>query len=213
MKLPILGLLSILPFIAAQADEGLIDHGTRFLADRNVRLAELRRHATPAAGLWTALNGIVYDLSKFQHPGGANRLAQVGGIESDALYAKGVSKGDHPSLAAALTYPGIVRIGPLFKGPLPTMKPTTMRPTTTTTRPTTRRPTTRSSTTRRPTTRRPTTRRPTTRRPTTKKPSVNPEPNGNVMQTLIDEEDSLDVDSNDRSGSNDRSDNDEDGDE
>ena len=211
MKLLIVSLLSILPFIAAQADEGLIDNGTRFLADRNVPLAELRRHGTVAAGLWTALNGIVYDLSKFNHPGGANRLAQTGGIESDALYAKGVSNGDHPSLASALTYPGIVRIGPLVKGPVPTMKPTTMTPTTNTMRPTTRRPTTRRLTTRRPTTRRPTTRRPTTRRPTTRRPTTN---KPSVKTTLIHEEDALDVfDSNDTSDSSDRSDNDEDGDE
>ena len=129
MKLLIVSLLSILPFIAAQADEGVIDNGTRFLADRNVRLAELRRHATAQAGLWTALNGIVYDLSKFNHPGGAKYLAKAGGIESDALYAKGVSKGKHPSLATALKYPGVVRIGRLVKGPLPTRKPT-RKPTT-----------------------------------------------------------------------------------
>jgi cytochrome b involved in lipid metabolism len=167
MKLPIVCLLSILAFVTAQVEEAFVDYETRSLVDRVVTLSELQTHATYADGLWTALGGIVYDITNFVHPGGEKNILKAGGIEADALYLEAYNNGYHPfTLAAVVTQPGIVRIGPL-------QRPTTKRPTTkrpTTRRPTTRRPTTRKPTTRKPTTRKPTTRKPTTRRPTTAKP-------------------------------------------
>ncbi|KAI2502615.1 hypothetical protein MHU86_11809 [Fragilaria crotonensis] len=180
MKLPIVCLLSILAFVTAQVEETFVDYETRSLADRVVTLSELQTHATYANGLWTALGGIVYDITNFVHLGGVNNILKAGGIEADALYLKAYNKGDHPfTMAAVITQPGIVRIGPLQKTgvitAVPTRRPTTRRPTTrrpTTRRPTTRRPTTRKPTTRKPTTRKPTTRKPTTRKPTTRKPTT-----------------------------------------
>jgi cell division septation protein DedD len=171
MKLSIVCFLSILAFVAAQVEEAFVDYETRFLADRVVTLAELKTHATYANGLWTALGGIVYDITNFVHEGGVKHILEAGGIEADTLYMKAYNKGKHPfTMAAVVTQPGIVRIGPLLKDGVITSKPTTRKPTTR--KPTTRKPTTRKPTTRKPTTRKPTTRKPTTRKPTTRKPTT-----------------------------------------
>ena len=125
MKLLTVFLSSILIIVTAESNENSSNHVTRLLADRNVPISELKIHTSLAVGLWTSLNGIVYDLTTYKHPGGAKYLVAVGGIEGDALYQKGVAKNKHPfSLAAVVKLPGIVRIGPLTKdsGPAPTLK-------------------------------------------------------------------------------------------
>ena len=126
MKFPIVFLSAILTFTSAEVDDE--SHGTRFLADRNVPLAELQNHTCVLVGLWTSLNGIVYDLTNYNHPGGARDLAKVGGIEGDVLYQKAVTKGKHPfSLAEVVSLPGIVRIGPLINATaMPVTTPTAM---------------------------------------------------------------------------------------
>jgi len=70
-----------------------------------------------------SLNGIVYDISNFVHPGGAAILA-VGGKAGDKLYTKTFNSGVHPyTIAQVVTRTVIVRIGPLQNGPAPTSAP------------------------------------------------------------------------------------------
>ena len=126
MKLQVVYIISILAFANGQmAAEDEIDQGKRFLADRAVTASELATHKTYAARLWTSLNGIVYDISNFKHPGGSVILS-VGGKQGDTLYQKGVNSRVHPfTKAQVVSQPGIVRIGPLTNGPAPTRKPVT----------------------------------------------------------------------------------------
>lgn len=70
-----------------------------------------------------SLNGIVYDISNFVHPGGAAILA-VGGKAGVTLYTKAFNSGVHPyTIAQVVTRTVIVRIGPLQNGPAPTSAP------------------------------------------------------------------------------------------
>ena len=68
--------------------DNAIDQGKRFLADRPVTVSELATHKTYAAGLWTSLDGIVYDITNFIHPGGRTAILQIGGIQGDTLFAR-----------------------------------------------------------------------------------------------------------------------------
>ena len=74
--------------------------------------------------VWMSLNGIVYDISNFVHPGGAAILA-VGGKAGVTLYTKAFNSGVHPYTIAQVlvTRTVIVRIGPLQNGPAPTSAP------------------------------------------------------------------------------------------
>jgi cytochrome b involved in lipid metabolism len=84
MKLQGVFLLSILAFAKGQMQEVDIIQGERILADRAVAPSELATHATYAAGLWTSLGGIVYDITNFGHPGGKRAILKVGGRSGDA---------------------------------------------------------------------------------------------------------------------------------
>lgn len=132
MRLHVAFLVSMLAFVDSHLVEMALDKENRFLADRTVTRSELATHNTYAAGLWTALGGIVYDVTNFSHPGGP-KILMVGGIEGDALYTAAINNGDHPfTIAQVVSQPGIVRIGPLQSNPAPTRAPTrapTKRPT------------------------------------------------------------------------------------
>ena len=129
MKLQVVCLISVLSFANGQMAGGEIEQGKRFLADRAVTASELATHKTYAAGLWTSLNGIVYDITNFVHPGG-NVILNIGGIQGDASYMRAFNKGDHPyTLAQVVLRPNVVRIGPLQNGPAPTKTPTAPAPT------------------------------------------------------------------------------------
>lgn len=124
MKLHIACLFSILSLAKSNLEGMEIELGSRFLADRAVTMSELATHTTYEAGLWTSLEGIVYDLTDFKHPGGS-RILRVGGIQGDSLYMEAYNDGDHPfTLAEVVSQPGIVRIGPLQSDDAPTTAPT-----------------------------------------------------------------------------------------
>ena len=126
MRLHVAFLVSILAFADSHMVEMAMDKENRFLADRTATKSELATHKTYAAGLWTSLGGIVYDVTNFSHPGGT-KILLVGGIEGDALYTTAIKNGDHPfTIAQVVSRPGIVRIGPLQSNPAPT---TTAAPT------------------------------------------------------------------------------------
>ncbi|KAI2508917.1 hypothetical protein MHU86_5527 [Fragilaria crotonensis] len=124
MKLHIACLFSILSLAKSNLEGMEIELGSRFLADRAVTMSELATHTTYEAGLWTSLEGIVYDITDFTHPGGS-RILRVGGIQGDSLYMEAYNDGDHPfTLAEVVSQPGIVRIGPLQSDDAPTTAPT-----------------------------------------------------------------------------------------
>ena len=177
MKFVVALLFSILAFAHSHLEEIEIDEGNRFLAGRPVTKSELATHNTYAAGLWTALEGVVYDVTNFDHPGGS-KILLVGGMEGDTLYMKAFNKKEHPySIADVVSQPGIVLIGPLQTSlaptPAPISTPTTRPTTRSTTKAPTRAPT--KKTTRAPTKK--TTRAPTkkpTRKTITKAPTRAP---------------------------------------
>ena len=119
MKLS-LALLGFVPFLilstvgSSRAAEVEIDE--RFLQDRDVTLSELAQHSTYATGLWTALKGIVYDVTNFQHPGGL-KILEAGGIDGTSLY-RGQSAHVYKLSYVVSTYADIIRIGPLVGSPV-----------------------------------------------------------------------------------------------
>ena len=118
MKLHAACLISVLALTTAQ--KGQVESGRveRFLADRDVPESELETHATYEDGLWTALDGIVYDISDFVHPGGVKHILDAGGIQADDLYMEAYDAKDHPyTMAEVVSQPGITRIGPLIPSP------------------------------------------------------------------------------------------------
>ena len=141
-------------------EDNVIDQGNRFLADRPVTESELATHKTYAAGLWTSLGGIVYDITNFSHPGGSVIL-NVGGIQGDTLYMRAFNNGNHPyTMAQVVLRPNVVRIGPSQNDPVTTKAPTA---------PTTKSPTKAPAIlgpSKKPATRAPTKRRRPTKRPT-----------------------------------------------
>ncbi len=124
MKLQVSFLIAILAFANGQMEGKEVNQERRFLADRAVTASELKTHATYAAGLWTSLGGIVYDITNFSHPGGKGTILNVGGKAGDTLYMKAYNNGNHPfTMAQVVSRAGIVRIGPLQNGPAPTKAP------------------------------------------------------------------------------------------
>jgi hypothetical protein len=57
-------------------------------------LAEVKKHNTPK-DLWIAINGAVYDVTKFQdrHPGGSSSLTDHAGASRDARAGPGARPG------------------------------------------------------------------------------------------------------------------------
>jgi Cytochrome b5-like Heme/Steroid binding domain len=98
-----------------------IEYDSRFLQDRDVTYTELETHKTFRDGLWTALDGVVYDITDYVHPGGRSYLLYVGGIEGDDTYLSVDKKHHYLSIAQVVKEEGIVRIGPLVgEAPPPT---------------------------------------------------------------------------------------------
>lgn len=125
MKVQVAFLIAILASAKGQIEVKEINHERRFLADRAVTTSELATHATYAAGIWTSLGGIFYDITNFVHPGGTSAILTVGGKTGDTLYMKAFNNGVHPyTIAQVVTRSGIVRIGPLQNAPAPTKPPT-----------------------------------------------------------------------------------------
>ena len=111
-------LISVLALSTAQKVQIENGQAERFLADRDVSASELATHATYADGLWTALDGIVYDITSFVHPPGEKYILRVGGMEADALYMDAFNAKSHPfTIAQVVSQPGISRIGPLVLDP------------------------------------------------------------------------------------------------
>jgi hypothetical protein len=96
-----------------------IEYDLRFLQDRDVTYAELETHTTFEVGLWTAFNGVVYDITNYKHPGGQSYLLYAGGIEGDDIYLNVDKKYHYLSIADVVKEDGIVRIGPLVSGAPP----------------------------------------------------------------------------------------------
>ena len=111
-------LTTVLTLTTATREEVEIGPTGRFLADRDVMMSELETHATYEDGLWTALDGIVYDITDFTHPGGEKYILYVGGMEGDELYMEAYNEKYHPyTIAEMVTQPNINRIGPLVYDP------------------------------------------------------------------------------------------------
>jgi hypothetical protein len=73
--------------------------------------------------VWVALEGIVYDLSEYEHPGGEKDLLKVAGTDAGAAYT-GAGEKNHPvPLSEVMFEEGIVRVGVLVADPEPTMSP------------------------------------------------------------------------------------------
>ena len=115
MKFHTVYLMTILALTVATREEVEIDRAGRFLADRDVLMSELETHE---GGLWTALDGIVYDITDFVHPGGEKDILKVLGMEADELYMEAYVEKKHPlTSAVVVSQPGIIRIGPLVYEP------------------------------------------------------------------------------------------------
>jgi L-lactate dehydrogenase (cytochrome) len=57
-----------------------------------ITLQELAQHGPTAPKKWTAINGIVYDLTSFQHPGGDSLIARIMGKNGSLDYNKAHQK-------------------------------------------------------------------------------------------------------------------------
>ena len=103
-------------FTVATYQVGQTEWNERFLADIDITMTTLAEHNTYDTGLWVALNGIVYDVTTFTHPGGSKILA-VGGIDGTNLYTATYDKGVHPYTIDQVVgmFPTIVRMGPLVQ--------------------------------------------------------------------------------------------------
>ena len=118
MKLHAANLISMLALTTAQKVQLASGRVERFLADRDVLASELATHATYADGFWTALDGVVYDITNFEHPGGVDYILPVGGGQADDLYMKAYNAKYHPyTIAEVVSLPGVSRIGPLVLDP------------------------------------------------------------------------------------------------
>jgi cytochrome b involved in lipid metabolism len=118
MKLHTVYPMTVLALTIATREEVEIGRAGRFLADREVLMSELATHATYANSLWTALDGIVYDITDFTHPPGEKYILKVGGMEADDLYMEAYNAKYHPyTIADVVSQPGITRIGPLVYDP------------------------------------------------------------------------------------------------
>lgn len=119
MKLHAVYLISALALTTAQRVPVENGQAERYLADRDVSASELATHATYADGLWTALDGIVYDITSFVHTPGEKYILRVGGTVADDLYMEAYDERHHPyTIGQVVSQPGITRIGPLVsEGP------------------------------------------------------------------------------------------------
>ena len=113
MKIQATLFVSLFAFVNSHTVEVDIDEAVRHLQDREVTLSELEGHNSVDVDVWVALEGIVYDLSGFTHPGGLNHLLEAAGMEADDLYNSVSTKDHFLSIQDVVTYPGIVRVGPL----------------------------------------------------------------------------------------------------
>lgn len=96
--------------------------------DRDVTESELAMHDSYEAGLWAALDGIVYDMTEYEHPGGEKKMEKVAGTDATEAYLK-VFPNKHPvPIEDVELEDGIVRIGPLVEDPPPTDAPVTLSP-------------------------------------------------------------------------------------
>ena len=114
MKIRAALLVFLFSFVNSHTVEVDIDEEVRYLQqDREVPLSELESHNSYDVGVWVALEGIVYDLSAFTHPGGANKLLLAAGTEADDLYNSVSTNNHYLSIQNVVSFNGIVRVGPL----------------------------------------------------------------------------------------------------
>jgi cytochrome b involved in lipid metabolism len=113
MKVSVALLLSLATLISPSSSSSVESRQRLLDEDREITYNELSIHSSYETGLWAALDGVVYDITDFMHPGGVRKILKVGGKDATVTYMENYKRTHPLTIEQVVRLDGIKRLGVL----------------------------------------------------------------------------------------------------